>query len=566
MAEQYFKMKDKMEVVKPSLSSMKKTRVIVFPRQGEKIYEDVMRTGRKPRITERLIKLREEPKKEQKRIIVAMRPTRGRKGLKVQEKIQKALEKKAAVSRAREAPILNLEQLSMKKQVEEMIARREAPLRAQKAIEASKVPSQTFGIERAPLAIEAAAVPDRPIIKGKQERQPKTITVEGLASTLKKPELMEMAKSYGLKPNPQAKKEVIVKQIAEAEAKKRSLELKPEVETNMSAKEQKKQMKMKQQMQKMMEETEEAERLAQEEELRQRDLQQAQAEAEAKLAKEQAKKAKKDIKKAKPSEDEMSDEEYKPYIILKLLNNIRDATYDPKSTYDKNVETSNITRDYYEPYFKKLTLDELEALSRLSDKQLYSNLSNVYGAPQAQAYPVETPKMTQARNQAIENAIQFLMVNQGITRDEAIQSALSDIESANPQTEQDYNDIASGYEGKGLTKKRAGTLVKKVMKHHQGQLKKLKKRLGRDLEKKDIKKLQKAKMFGGKLNGAGFTDTLLDLGKKGLKAAVDYGMKNPDKVLGYAKKGFEMGKSILSKKKKGGALQKTSVLDALRNQ
>jgi hypothetical protein len=184
-----------------------------------------------------------------------------------------------------------------------------------------------------------------------------------------------------------------------------------------------------------------------------------------------------------------------------------------------------------------------------------------------QQAPAETPEMTQARNQAIENGIQFFMTNNGITRDEAMEMTLKDINDSNPQTEQDYNEIGSGYLGSGLTKKRSGSLVKKVMKHHQGQLKKIKKHLGRDLEKKDIKKLQKAKFFGSKkLNGAGFTDTLLDLGKKGLKAAVDYGMKNPDKVLGYAKKGFEMGKSILSKKKKGGALQKTSVLDALRNQ
>ena len=81
-------------------------------------------------------------------------------------------------------------------------------------------------------------------------------------------------------------------------------------------------------------------------------------------------------------------------------------------------------------------------------------------------------------------------------------------------------------------------------------MKRIEKHLGRKLEKKDIKKLQKAKMFGGALNGGGFTDTLLGLAKKGLSAAVDYAVKNPDKVLGYAKKGYEMGKSILDKKKK----------------
>jgi hypothetical protein len=215
---------------------------------------------------------------------------------------------------------------------------------------------------------------------------------------------------------------------------------------------------------------------------------------------------------------------------------------------------------------KKQQKKKLKKQQKKQQKMMEEAESNLQQAP-AEA-PAETPEITQARNQAIENAIQFFMANQGITRNEAEQAAIEDITSGNPQTEQDYNDIGSGYLGSGLTKKRAGTLVKKVMKHHQGQLKKIKKHLGRDLEKKDIKKLQKAKFFGGKLNGAGFTDTLLDLGKKGLKAAVDYGIKNPDKVLGYAKKGFEMGKSILDKKKKkGGVLQKTSsVFDVLRNQ
>jgi hypothetical protein len=92
----------------------------------------------------------------------------------------------------------------------------------------------------------------------------------------------------------------------------------------------------------------------------------------------------------------------------------------------------------------------------------------------------------------------------------------------------------------------AGALVGR---HHK-QMKRVEKQLGRKLEKKDIKKLQKAKMFAGALNGGGFTDTLLGLAQKGLSAAVDYAVKNPDKVLGYAKKGYEMGKSILDKKKK----------------
>jgi hypothetical protein len=69
--------------------------------------------------------------------------------------------------------------------------------------------------------------------------------------------------------------------------------------------------------------------------------------------------------------------------------------------------------------------------------------------------------------------------------------------------------------------------------------------------------VRQAKQKGGSLvSGGGFGDTLLDLGKKALKAGIDYAVKNPDKVLGYAKQGYSIGKSILSKKKKdeGGAL------------
>jgi hypothetical protein len=632
MAEQYFKAKDAKDAKANVVTTAnKKTRVIVFPRQGEKLYEDVMRMGRKPKITERLIKLRTEPKKEQRRITVAMRPIRGKKASKAQEKIQKALEKKAAVKESRQAPILNLEQLAIKKQVEEIIAKREAPVRLQKAIEASKVPSQTLGIKRAPLAIEAAAVPDRPTIKGKQERQPKTITVEGLASTLKKDALMEMAKSYGLKPNRQSKKEVIVKQIAEAEAKKRSIEFpKPSIEELVAEEEEFKPVLSKGQKKKLKK-AEEAEMKAREAEMKARKAEEEAIKREMQVINELDREIGVYADLGNVSQEELMTlvneaESHEDWGLEKRYTFVRDSLAQVAREEQRKEEFDEAFRREKEYDKKKSDVLKIQAEAQaqeqaqaqaqaqeqaqaMSDKQkrdlVIKELKQREGLElpsREEILAIKTPTLSKTqRSQLTSSELKELEERYGLSSDGNVKERKQRIKELQKSGEISipYGELTEmqglkstpeivarekeliklaekqqpyltplpadkpeaipafeGIEEPMKTQLKAGSL----MGHHHGQLKKLKKRLGRDLEMKDIKKLQKAKMFGGKLNGGGFTDTLLDLGKKGLKAAVDYGIKNPDKVLGYAKKGFEMGKSILSKKKKGGSLQKTSVI------
>jgi len=701
MAEQYFKAKDAKDAKANVVTTAnKKTRVIVFPRQGEKLYEDVMRMGRKPKITERLIKLRTEPKKEQRRITIAMRPARGRKASKAQEKIQKALEKKAAVKEARQAPVLNLEQLSMKKQVEEMIAKREAPLRAQRAIEAAKVPSKTFGIVRAPLAIEAAAVPDRPAIKGKpmKEKIIKGVEVEGMVEYtydgLSLDALRTEAKKRGVSSKgnkPDIIANLIINDRRKAELARPAIdfpepsieELVAEVEGAEPTLSNKQKKKLKKAQAQKAEEAEmkarEAEKKAQkaEEEAIKREMQVINeldreigiyadlgnvskeelitlvGEAEshqdwslekrytfvrdslAQVAQEEQRMLELDENFRREQEEKkrakaLAKEELKQELERKLIKAKQERAFSglvqeakgkfigeeksvipPVPKGNKKPIRSNSVLDLPNPELgdvlltpsiemsdkQKRDFNKQEVEQRLKRdlvlKELKQGRQDKKQLPsREEILAFEFPTLTKTQSSQLRSSeLKEVEERYGLSSEGNVKERKERIKELQKQKDIIAPFGKDEFEGKlpeiDLGKPSSDLIVKKpeaipafegieepiktqlnagsLMGRHHGQLKKLKKRLGRDLEKKDIKKLQKAKMFGGKLNGAGFTDTLLDLGKKGLKAAVDYGIKNPDKVLGYAKKGFEMGKSILSKKK-GGALQKTSVFDALRNQ
>lgn len=59
--------------------------------------------------------------------------------------------------------------------------------------------------------------------------------------------------------------------------------------------------------------------------------------------------------------------------------------------------------------------------------------------------------------------------------------------------------------------------------------------------------------YGGRAKkgkGGGILDSLKDLGKK----AIDWGVKNPDKVLDYGKKGFDLGKKAIKGGRTGSAV------------
>jgi len=650
MASQYFKAKDaKANVVS---ADAKKTKVFVFPKQGEKLYEDVMRTGRKPVAAQRVIKLRgEKTEKPRREIMVKLKPTRGKKTSKAQQKIQQALEKRQAVKEARQAPVLNVEQLAMRRQVEERIAKREEPQRIQKAIEAAKVPSQTFGIARAPLAIEATAKPDKPAkaIRG--------VEVEGVVETkyagLKKAQLQAEAKKRGV--SSKGNKDDIIASLVINDRRSEELarpalegveepfiqeigeEPFQEVKSKSKKKKDKKQTKA---------EAEQAQAQAEEERLlialQEENDQLAQMVLDAGYTKEQIRDMAEFIEKQKGTDlykARLFSDELRFYIdkakrqreyeeeqeararmgkadILGELKG-KQAEKERKERYSAGVEAVlEAQKKGQEPtqaQKRNAVLEELNKRPTLEFEELPSR-EEILSREVPKLTKTERANLTASELSEIEE--RYGLSSEGNVKErrerlkalqekQDITPAFGSIQSLTsagvqpvfksqkekeeeeefarnyPQTEISLIDepllksvrvptlqpeiLSSPFEGLDEPLKselKAGALVGR---HHK-QMKRVEKQLGRKLQKKDIKKLQKAKMFGGALNGGGFTDTLLGLAQKGLSAAVDYAVKNPDKVLGYAKKGYEYGKSILDKKKKGGVLKKPSVFDAIKAQ
>jgi len=629
MAEQYFKAKDaKANVV---TTDTKKTKVFVFPRQGEKLYEDVMRTGRKPVAAQRVIKLRgEKTEKPRREIMVKLKPTRGKKTSKAQQKIQQALEKRQAVKEARQAPVLNVEQLAMKKQVEERIAKREAPLREQRAIEASKVPSETFGIVRAPLAIKAAAKPIKEkIIKGVEvegfveykydglskkqleaEAKNRKISSKGNKSDIiatlviddrRKAELARPAlkgveepfiQEIGEEPFQEVKsksKKKKDKKQAEAQAEEERVLTALQEENNQLAqmvidagytKEQINDMAVFVDKQKGTD-VDKA-RLFSEElryyidaSKRRREYEERQEER-ARLGKEgvlgelKGKQAEKERKERYSAGVEAVLEAQKkgeePTLVQKRNAVLEELKRRPALEFEQEelpsreeilsrqvpkltkTERGNLTSSELSEIEERYKLSSvgnvLERRERLKKLQEKQDITPAFGSKESLTSVGVQPVFKSQKEKEEEEEFarnypqtEISLIDEPLLRSVRVPTLQPEILPTSP---------FEGLDEPLKSQLKAGALVGR---HHK-QMKRVEKQLGRKLEKKDIKKLQKAKMFGGALNGGGFTDTLLGLAQKGLSAAVDYAVKNPDKVLGYAKKGYEYGKSILDKKKK----------------
>jgi len=641
MASQYFSMKDKAAAAetKPT-STQKKIKVIVYPRQGQKAYEDVFRTGRKPKMEMRQVKLRGKPEMEARQIKGIQRPIRGKKQFKSQQKIQQALEKRQAVKQAREAPTLTLEQLAMKRQVEERIAKREAPAREQRAIEASKVPI-VLGIPRAPLAIIESAKPDKPAkpIRG--------VEVEGIVETkyagLSLKQLQAMAKnrdisSKGNKPDIIAT--LIIDDRRKAELARPALEGIEEPFIQEIGEEPFQEVKSKSQKKKAKKqskaEAEQAKAQAEEERvltsLQEENNQLAQMVIAAGYTKEQVsdiaefvdQQKRSDIDKARLFSEELRfyidaakrRKEYeerqeerarlgKEGVLGELKG--KQAEKERKERYSAGVEAVlEAQKKGEEPTLvqkRNAVLEELkkrpalefeqeelplreEILSRQVPKLTKTERANLTSGELSEIeerYKLSSVGNVNERRERLKK----LQEQQDITPAFGSKESLTTVKPGKlpsvekraaelgifePEEEQEQEVslidepllrsvrvptlqpeiLLTGSPFEGLdeplkTELKAGALVGR---HHK-RMKALEKKMGRKLEKKDVKKLQKAGFFGGgALSGGGFTDTLLGLAKQGLSAAVDYAVKNPDKVLGYAKKGYEYGKSILDKKKK----------------
>ena len=242
MAEQYFAAKDKDLMAPKPKKAMSKgpmKKIVVFPRKGQKEYEDVERLGRKPkRVIEVPMKAKEVVK-----TVKARQYSKAEKAMlaKINKKLQGVVKKRAERAEARAFKPLTLEEQNIKKQLEQKL---------EKGIEAAKSPEQKKMEQQMLLALEAAPMPEIMAIeapKGKAGRPPgegNRTEIEGMSTKMTIPQLKAMLKDYGVK-NPKGNKKdllTMLEQVQEEEARPKAI-TESEVKSKKEQRKSKKQIK-----------------------------------------------------------------------------------------------------------------------------------------------------------------------------------------------------------------------------------------------------------------------------------------------------------------------------------